>query len=106
MCDFQALLPLVRARKDDPGTIFGQKWLVWRWDDIDSVQPIKARPYLNTHEFFHITSNSCRNILDLGLDIDIEVDLSPFVQCNKSREGQAEYVFTASLPYLETEPLK
>lgn len=64
---------------------------------------IKARPFVNTHEVFHIKSNSGHNIVDLGLDIDIEVDLSPLVQFNKNPEDQVEYVFTASIPYLETE---
>ncbi|KAM5511512.1 hypothetical protein FOXYSP1_11612 [Fusarium oxysporum f. sp. phaseoli] len=66
------------------------RWLVWRWIDIDSVQPIDARPFINTYEVFHIESNRCRNISDLGSDIDIEVDLSPFVQGDKDPEDQAD----------------
>lgn len=110
MFNFQAPLPLVRARGDHPGTDDLRPEMVSVAMRSYYVSTLYSRltPDLSyTHmKPFHIKSNSCRNILDLGSDIDLEVDISPFVQCNKNPEGQANYVFNASLPYLETEPLK
>ncbi|KAF4333413.1 hypothetical protein FBEOM_12769 [Fusarium beomiforme] len=66
------------------------RWLVWRRIDQDSIEPEEAKHHIKTYELFIMESNLCRNISDLGAKVDIEVDVSPFVNAEKPPEGQAD----------------
>ncbi|KAF5983339.1 hypothetical protein FBULB1_3842 [Fusarium bulbicola] len=66
------------------------RWLVWRRIHEDSIQPKVAVGKIKKYELFIIESNLCRNISELGPEIDIEVDVSPFVDAEKPPEGQED----------------
>ena len=83
------------AETSSPAQLFRaapNRWLVLRWIDIDSVQPAAARRHVKQFEVFVIESNRSRTISDLGPGIDVEIDVSPFIEAQKDIEDQTEFV--------------
>ncbi|KAF5648087.1 hypothetical protein F52700_1302 [Fusarium sp. NRRL 52700] len=66
------------------------RWLVWRRIHEDSILTDENSDNLKKNELFIIESNLCRNISEMGPEIDIEVDVSPFVDAEKRPEGQED----------------
>lgn len=67
------------------------RWIVVRWLEMGSV-PEEAAGKVEPYQAWLVESDRCRNITDLGDEVDIEVDVSPFVNPGKGLDEQAECV--------------
>ncbi|GIK00102.1 hypothetical protein Aspvir_004117 [Aspergillus viridinutans] len=67
------------------------RWLIIRRLHMDTVLPPEAKARVSPFHAFLVESDRLMNIDDLGSGVDLEVDVSPFIQGSlDDLEGQAE----------------